>query len=156
MSVRTADARAWAAYFRALRAEIAERKDAGLLPADLRAPGAVHRTLMELYETVDALPDDEEAVLTLPAPSRLRVFVAYCAPLWTWIDERAREGVIVTERPPAAERFAAELAAAAGLAHAEADVGDDAGSAGRRRARDHEEPPGDGGHPPTGSMPSSR
>lgn len=112
--VSVADARAWATYVRSLRAEIAERKQDGELPADLAAPGSIYRTLLVVFEAIDALPEDAEyADLELSEGRNLAVFGHYLNALMSWIDFRVEAGLLRTVRPPEADRFVDTL-----LAHA--------------------------------------
>lgn len=104
------DARAWASYVRALRAEIAEQKAAGNLPPDLRAPEPVHRTLLAILDAIDHLPSAAAATdLDLPAQRPLQVFACYMSVIHTWADGLVRNGVLTTTRPAAADRFWARM-----------------------------------------------
>lgn len=100
------DARAWAAYVRALRTEIAERKASGELPATLAAPELMHRLLVEVLEAIDDVrPGRRGASLDLPTGRPLLVFAWYQASVQEWADKRVAEGLLSTTRDAAADRF---------------------------------------------------
>ena len=108
--VSASDARAWASYIRTLRSEIAEAKDAGRLPAYLAAPEPIHRTLLRILASIDALPQEPGTVdLPLPHPQRLLPFVLYQTALMPWIDRLLARGLLHTERPTGADRFLTHL-----------------------------------------------
>lgn len=111
--VRVDDARAWAGYMNALRADIAERKDLGELPSGTRAPATLHRTLEQLLAAIEALPREAaKADLALPERSELEVFIFHQSAVQPWADALARDGTLRTHRPAAADWFWAQLQAA--------------------------------------------
>ncbi|WP_041775676.1 diguanylate cyclase domain-containing protein [Blastococcus saxobsidens] len=109
--MRTADARAWAAYMAALRAEITDRKQSGL-PTAPRAPAVVHRTLEQLLAAIAALPP-EAAVADLALPTRvdLEAFVFHQSAVDHWANTLVQDGTLTTRCPRAADRFWAYLQA---------------------------------------------
>ena len=110
--MRTAEARAWASYMTALRAEIADRKQSGALPAATRAPVTVHRTLEHLLAAIAALPPDAAvAGLALPARADLEDFVFHQSAVHHWADALVRDGTLTTRRSCPADRFWAHLEA---------------------------------------------
>jgi diguanylate cyclase (GGDEF)-like protein len=111
--VGVADGRAWAEYMRTLRAEIAESKQSGRLPAGLRAPAGVHRTLEQLLTAIEELPaGPSTADLPLPDRTALQEFVFHQTAVHHWADSLAAQGVLRSRRPPSADRFWTRLALA--------------------------------------------
>ncbi|HWB72244.1 MAG TPA: hypothetical protein VG452_08495 [Egibacteraceae bacterium] len=109
-AVCVAEARAWSDYVRRLRAEIAERKAAGLLPSDLGAPTPMFDTLLVVLAAVDALPwDQARSVLALPEPRRLHVWAWYQSAAQNWADELVADGVLSVRRSAEADRFWAQV-----------------------------------------------
>jgi diguanylate cyclase (GGDEF)-like protein/PAS domain S-box-containing protein len=109
-AVSVHDARAWAGYITELRADIASAKDARRLPSSTRAPGAVQRTLEQLLAGIDRLPGETtQADLPLPERTALEDFFFHQTAVHHWADALAREGVLHTRRPEAADRFWADL-----------------------------------------------
>lgn len=105
-AVTVADARAFAAWIRDLRIDIAAAMEAGKLPWHLGAPESIHRTLLALLATIDSLPGDRDvAPLPLPHPQRLLPFAIYMPSVVAWTDRLVERGVLSTVRPPGADRF---------------------------------------------------
>lgn len=114
--ISVADAREWASYVRALRAEIAERKDAGELPDTLAAPELMHRLLVEVLDAIDELrPGRRTATLRLPVGRALLVFAWYQSSVQEWADKRVAEGLLTTTRSAGADRFWSRIEQASGL-----------------------------------------
>lgn len=110
LRVRVADARAWAGWVRALRAEIADQKAAGDLNPDLAAPEHVHQTLLELLAAIDALPRDaEHADLPLPERERLDPFVDQLQLVHSLVDRWVALGMLAARSPPEVQRFEQQL-----------------------------------------------
>jgi len=117
--VVVADARAWAGHLRAVRAAIGQAKDDGRLPPQLAAPENVHRTLLDLMGTIDALPHDAadigatdaRADLRVPPVERLVPFAIYVQAAMDWVERLHAHGVIEAVRPPGARRFWAAVEA---------------------------------------------
>lgn len=109
--VEPAEARAWAAYVQDLRAEIADRKVAGDLPARTRAPEALHRTLMRLLGAIDGqLRDGQTTELRLVGGRDLEEFVFHHTAVQHWADALAARGELRVRRSPGADRFWEQLA----------------------------------------------
>lgn len=105
-----ANARLWAGWLRALRAEIADRKDAGDLNPDLAAPGSVHQTLLELLAAIDALPPDaDHAALALPPRHRLAALVDQQQLVHSLVDHWVEVGLLAARPPPEVLRFEQQL-----------------------------------------------
>lgn len=110
LTVRPRDARAWANYMVALRAEIAQCKDDGLLPETSRAPASVLRTLELLLATIQQLPQQREhAQLPLPERIQLEEFVFHQSMVNSWADTLADRGVLTVCQPPRATAFWTQL-----------------------------------------------
>lgn len=110
LTVRPTEARAWADYIVALRAEIARRKDEGLLPKTTRAPASAFRTLQFLVTAIEHLPDEQgQAELPLPDREMLEEFVFHGSLVQDWADNLVRDGVLTTRRSPEASAFWAQL-----------------------------------------------
>lgn len=110
MSVRVTDARAWARYVQALRAEITARKQQGEMPEGMRAPEAIHRTLATLLARIDLLPGGHStALLTLPHRDELEEFAYHHGMVQRWADTLVREGRLDAWRPLSASRFWRQL-----------------------------------------------
>lgn len=108
--VHTGDARSWARYLRALRADIAAGKDTGALPQTSRAPDSVQRTLQVLLAAIDNLPHETVAApLVLPERSGLEEFVFHHQMVQTWADGLARHGIIAARRSLSVARFWQQL-----------------------------------------------
>lgn len=108
--VDPAECRSWATYVRALRAEIAATKDAGVLPAGTRAPESVQRTLQQLLAAIDELPADRAvADLPLPEPTALQEFFYHHNAVQHWVDTLTRESVLKLEPSRLAQRFWSRL-----------------------------------------------
>lgn len=115
LDTHVADARAWAGYVRALRADIAARKGAGALPDTSRAPDSVRRTLHLLLAAIDDLPGHHAAaLLDLPERTALEEFVFHHAMVQQWADRLVRQGVLTTRRSLGAARFWRQLLGEAG------------------------------------------
>jgi diguanylate cyclase (GGDEF)-like protein/PAS domain S-box-containing protein len=100
------DARAWAAYMRALRAEVAEQKRVGALPAATRSPASAHRTLEQLLTAIEELPHEPAlAELTAPDGPALQEFLFHQTAVHHWADALADDGIVTVRRRPAADRF---------------------------------------------------
>lgn len=109
-AVWVAEARAWSDYVRRLRAEIAQRKAAGVLPAELGAPAPMLDTLLAVLAAVDALPwDQPRSALALPEPRRLHVWAWYQSVVQNWADELVADGVLTVRRSAEADRFWAQV-----------------------------------------------
>ncbi|HEY8340270.1 MAG TPA: hypothetical protein VIK95_10395 [Egibacteraceae bacterium] len=113
--ISVADARAWASYVRALRAEINQRKEAGELPDTLAAPELMHRLLVEVLTAIDELPPRRTATLRLPGGRALLVFAWYQSSVQEWADKRVAEGLLTTTRSEAADRFWTRIEQVSGL-----------------------------------------
>lgn len=110
LRARVADARTWAVWLRALRAEIADQKDAGDLNPDLAAPEPVHQTLLELLAAIDALPRDaEHADLALPPRQRLAALVDQQQLVHSLVDHWVEVGLLAARPPPEVLRFEQQL-----------------------------------------------
>ena len=105
LTVWPADARAWADGMRALRAEIAERKEQGGLPAASTAPASVLRTLQLLLAAIDQLPQQRQAGLVLPERGQLEEFVFHQRMVNDWTDGLVRDGVLTTVPSRGSRRF---------------------------------------------------
>lgn len=106
MAAHVADARAWARYVRALRVEIAARKQQGEISEGMRAPEAIHRTLATLLARIDLLPDEHPTVLlALPDRDELEEFASHHSMVQRWADTLVREGTLDAWRPLSASRF---------------------------------------------------
>lgn len=104
--VDPAECRAWAAYVRALRAEIAATKDAGVLPAGTRAPESVQRTLQLLLTAIDEVPADRTVVdLPLPGLTALQEFFYHHNAVQHWADALVSDGILDVEPSRLARRF---------------------------------------------------
>lgn len=104
--VFVADARAWATYIRALRADIARQKQAGELPADLAVPRQIGASLRAVLAAIDALPVDAVVGdLELLDDQRLAAFAAYATTIQSWAEGQHRRGALSVSRPQAAARF---------------------------------------------------
>jgi hypothetical protein len=106
---RVEDARAWATFIRALRADIARAKRAGDLDPELGAPEALHGTLLEVLAAIDALPGEGSAELRLSPVARLRVFFHYALAVHDWAERLHADGVLRVARDPVADRFLAAI-----------------------------------------------
>lgn len=110
LRAQVADARAWAGWIRALRAEIADQKDAGELNPDLAAPEHVYQTLLELLAAIDELPRDaEQADLALPQRQRLAELVDQQRLVHSLVDRWVALGLLAARPPPEVERFEQQL-----------------------------------------------
>lgn len=108
--VDVGDARAWAVYTQALRAEIAVRMDAGALPKVTRAPESIRRTLQTLLAAIEHLPGDGgAALLGLPHRTMLEEFVSHHTMVHHWADHLVRRGTLTTRRRLSACRFWSHL-----------------------------------------------
>lgn len=108
--VRVVQARAWADWIRAVRGEIAERKEVGDIDPDLTAPQHAYETLRELLAAIDALPDDaEHADLALPGRERLSPFVDQLVRARTLFDRWMQLGLLDSRPSEEADRFEQEL-----------------------------------------------
>lgn len=107
MLVNVADARAWLAYVRAFRREIAEAKEAGKLSPGLAAPPQFGQVFEQIMAAVDALPSGvEQAELALQRSPALQDWVRYHDRVEVWVVALREDGLL---RPattdPAAQRF---------------------------------------------------
>jgi diguanylate cyclase (GGDEF)-like protein len=104
------DARAWAAYMRQLRDDIAGRKLSGSIPGRARAPEVVHRTFQGVLAAIDGLEGDgDAATLVLPARCDLEEFVFHQTAVQHWADAMVARGDLTVRRPSEADRFWAQL-----------------------------------------------
>jgi len=102
----TAEARSWSGYVHELREEIAEKKDAGELPAGIGAPASVTRTLGQLLVAIEAIPPGQDTTdLPLPERAALQEFVFHHSAVEHWINALVSDGTLTTTRPMAASRF---------------------------------------------------
>lgn len=110
-TVAVADAHAWAAWIRGVRADIAQGMGEGHINPSLAAPEPVHETLLEVLAAIDRLPDGGTAELTLPGSDRLHDLLEHLAGLQRWFDQLVDWGLSEHRRPEAALRFQRQLAA---------------------------------------------
>lgn len=110
LRARVADARAWAGWIRALRAEIADQKDAGDINPHLAAPEHVHQTLLTLLAAIDELPRDaDQADLALPQREHLDPFVDQLQRVHSLVDRWVELGLLAARPPPEVQRFEQQL-----------------------------------------------
>ncbi|HVM00899.1 MAG TPA: hypothetical protein VM324_16535 [Egibacteraceae bacterium] len=109
-TVVVADARAWAAWIRGVRADIAEGMRDGHINPALGAPEHVHRTLLDVLATIDGLPHDRDvAEAELPDAERLHALTGHLAGRQRWFDQLVEWGLSRHARPQAAIRFQKQL-----------------------------------------------
>ena len=106
MDVNPDDARQWAAYMDALRAEIAAAKSKGLLPEQTRGPETVRRTLESLLAAIRQLPPEPgPARLALPQSTAFEEFVFHSGLVLQWADSLVAQGIIAARMSPGAQSF---------------------------------------------------
>lgn len=103
-------ARAWAAYTRNLRSEIAKAKDLGTLPPQTRGPESARRTLESVLAAIDTLPLRSAAsALALPDATALEEFVFHHDLVQKWAATLVRRQILHHEMPNDAARFWSQL-----------------------------------------------
>ncbi len=106
MDVNPDDARQWAAYMDAFRAEIAAAKSRGLLPEQTRGPETARRTMESLLAAIRQLPEGPGAArLALPQATALEEFVFHASLVLQWADSLLAQGIIAARMPPGAASF---------------------------------------------------
>lgn len=106
VTVNVRDALDWALYTRRLREEIAAAKEAGVLPAQTRAPDSARRTLGELTASIGRLsPASPEARLSLPERHAMEEFTFHHDLVQAWADTLSTQSILAVTRPASADRF---------------------------------------------------
>jgi diguanylate cyclase (GGDEF)-like protein len=104
------NARAWAAYTRNLRGEIAKAKELGTLPPQTRGPESTRRTLESVLAAIDTLPLASTAVaLALPEATALEEFVFHHDLVQKWAATLVLREILQQEMPDDAARFWSQL-----------------------------------------------
>ncbi|XAS64639.1 GGDEF domain-containing protein [Micrococcaceae bacterium Sec5.8] len=110
LPVQPDQARAWAAYTRTLRQEIAAAKGLGRLPQQTRGPETARRTLESMLAAIDQLPaGPEPAGMLLPERTALQEFVFHHELVQQWTDSLTQQEVLNVPRPADATAFWDEL-----------------------------------------------
>lgn len=110
LPVQPDQARAWAAYTRTLRHEIATAKGLGRLPQQTRGPETARRTLESILAAIDQLPaGPEPAGMLLPERTALQEFVFHHELVQQWTDSLTQQEVLNVSRPAEATAFWDEL-----------------------------------------------
>jgi diguanylate cyclase (GGDEF)-like protein len=104
------DARAWAAYTRNLRQEIAQAKHLGTLPPQTRGPESTRRTLESVLAAIDTLPHrSAPAGLALPDATALEEFVFHHDLVQQWAAALVGRQILNHEMPDMAATFWTQL-----------------------------------------------
>jgi diguanylate cyclase (GGDEF)-like protein len=104
------NARAWAAYTRNLRSEIATAKGLGTLPPQTRGPESARRTLESLLAAIDTLPlRSSTAALALPDATALEEFIFHHDLVQKWATTLVRRQILHEQMPDDATRFWSQL-----------------------------------------------
>lgn len=96
IQVDGAVARAFVAYFAAVRGRIEDAKRSGLVAAGLGAPATCYATFTDLIEQCRHA-DGARVTLPLPAPAPLSDFLLYARAADRWVDELHRGGILGSE-----------------------------------------------------------
>lgn len=108
--VDPSNARAWAAYTKNLRQEIAHAKHLGTLPPQTRGPESTRRTLESVLAAIDTLPHQSApAALALPGATALEEFIFHHDLVQKWAAALVRRQVLNHQMPTEAAAFWTQL-----------------------------------------------